>query len=115
VASDGQMVLDLLNQITDVLPDVVVLDLNMPKMTGFNCLKAIKLDSRMKHIPVVIFTTANSEKMIEKSYKSGATFFATKPYNLGKLHQIIGRILDFDWKDIKEQPDRTKFVKFLQV
>jgi CheY-like chemotaxis protein len=75
-------------------PDMIFLDLNMPIMNGFECLKALKKEQFYRHIPVIIFTTANDTATIEKSRQLGATAFFHKPIDfdllLAKLRQIVG-------------------------
>ena len=77
-------------------PDMIFLDLNMPIMNGFECLKALKKEQFYQDIPVIIFTTANDSATIEKSKKLGATAFFHKPIDfdllLTKLRQIVGSI-----------------------
>jgi len=77
-------------------PDMIFLDLNMPIMNGFECLKALKKEEYFQHIPVIIFTTANDSATIEKSRKLGAAAFFHKPIDfdllLAKLRQIVGGI-----------------------
>jgi CheY-like chemotaxis protein len=75
-------------------PYMIFLDLNMPIMNGFECLKALKKEQFYQDIPVIIFTTANDTATIEKSRKLGATAFFHKPIDfdllLAKLRQIVG-------------------------
>lgn len=76
-------------QNTDHLPDILFLDLNMPNMDGFECLHLIKTDDNFKEIPVVIFTTSDYFKDVEKTYKSGGDFYIQKPNSYKDLFQIF--------------------------
>lgn len=70
-------------------PAIVLLDLNLPGTDGREVLRQIKADESLKSIPVIIFTTSDSEKDIEESYTSGANTYITKPVNLDELYNVI--------------------------
>lgn len=70
-------------------PGIVLLDLNLPETDGREVLRQIKENIELKSIPVVIFTTSDSEKDIEESYRSGANTYITKPVNLDELYNVI--------------------------
>ena len=71
--------------------DMIFMDLNMPKMDGFECLKVLKQDPKHKHIPVVIVSTTDSYEDIEKTKQLGATSFFTKPSSYdGLFHKLKG-------------------------
>ncbi|MEX2235392.1 MAG: response regulator [Cyclobacteriaceae bacterium] len=72
--SDGQEAIETLHQIIE-LPDFVFLDINMPVMDGRNCLVELKKDSRLKVIPVIIYSTAIDQDEINRFYKLGASSF----------------------------------------
>ncbi len=83
---------------TQNLPDLIFLDLNMPQMGGFDFLKILKEEEKLKNIAVVIYTTSNNHFDIEKSRESGANMFFSKPSNLiflsEKLKQIFSKKLN---------------------
>lgn len=70
-------------------PGLVLLDLNMPGTDGREVLRKIKSEQDLKSIPVVIFTTSDSDKDIAESYESGANTYITKPVDLGELNGVI--------------------------
>lgn len=84
-------------------PDLILLDLNMPVMGGKEFLHIFKQDSKIKHIPVIVFTTSNSEEEIVKSYNLGANCYLTKPVNLEQLFKVILAIEDF-WLTVVKLP-----------
>lgn len=70
-------------------PDVIFLDLNMPRMGGKECLVALKGDVQLQNIPVIMYTTSSQSKDIEETMQKGAVCFITKPTNLKELKSIL--------------------------
>ncbi|WP_145714619.1 response regulator [Chitinophaga japonensis] len=90
-AANGQEALDTLKS-TAALPDVIFLDLNMPRMDGRQCLSALKQDHRLKHIPVIIYTTSSHPLDIAQTLQNGAACFITKPTDTRALINILAAI-----------------------
>ena len=88
-AEDGRDALEKLAETTNHLPDLIFLDLNMPRMDGKECLKKIKKDDQLNHIPVIIYTTSSQINDIEETMEAGAVCFITKPNNLKELERIL--------------------------
>ncbi len=89
---------------TDVpRPDLILLDLNMPKKDGREVLAEIKQDPKLKHIPVIILTTSQAEQDILKSYDLHANCYISKPVNLNQFDAVIKSIKDF-WLTIVKLP-----------
>ncbi len=84
-------------------PDVVLLDINMPKMDGKQVLKAIHLSPELKSLPVIMLTTSNQELDIKESYQLGANAYITKPTDLAGLIKTVQALEDF-WFDLAELP-----------
>ncbi len=105
VASDGVEALEKLNLAyktdPEQLPDIILLDLNMPRMNGHELLEKLKEDSRFKKIPVVILTTSNSEKDITKSYEEGVSCYITKPVGLAEFQEVVKAINSFWFTVVK--------------
>ena len=76
-------------------PDLIVLDLNLPKKDGREVLEEIKSDSQLKRIPVVILTTSSNEDDIHQSYDLNANCYITKSRNLSQLFAIVKQIEEF--------------------
>ncbi|MEP6464846.1 MAG: response regulator [Parafilimonas sp.] len=91
-ASDGQEALNVLRQHQNNSPDIIFLDLNMPRMDGKQCLTEIKKDPALQRIPVIMYTTSCQSKDIEETMLKGAICFITKPSNLKELKSILSSI-----------------------
>lgn len=93
---DGQNLIDLLKverkAMSEELPQLILLDLNMPGKHGFEALKEIKEDRRLCKIPVVIFSTSSSPKDIQKAYELGANCYVTKPHTVKDWSKTIGHL-----------------------
>ncbi|MBN2536602.1 MAG: response regulator [Spirochaetales bacterium] len=87
-------------------PDIVLLDLNLPKKTGIEVLTEIKNDDDLKHIPVVILTTSKDEEDILKTYTQHANAYVTKPVDFDKFLHVVKSIEDF-WLNIVKLPHKT--------
>lgn len=84
-------------------PDLVLLDLNLPRMGGVEVLRHIKADEGLKRIPVVILTTSNAEKDIVSSYDLHANCYITKPVDFERFMQVVQQIQSF-WFSIVQLP-----------
>ena len=87
------------------LPDLVLLDLNLPKKNGFEVLEEIKADPKLKTIPVVILTSSNSEKDILRSYQLCANSYIIKPSDYLVFFQAIKNIEIF-WLNLAKLPPK---------
>ena len=76
-------------------PDLILLDLNLPKRDGREVLKEVKADEMLKRIPIVILTTSNAEQDIIKSYNLHVNCYINKPVDYDKFFDIIQKIQDF--------------------
>ena len=86
-----------------VRPDLILLDLNLPKISGSEVLSLIKKDPRLKRIPVVVLTGSRSEEDIARSYELHANCYVTKPLDLEKFIHIVKNIQEF-WLSTAELP-----------
>jgi CheY-like chemotaxis protein len=86
-------------------PDLILLDLNLPRKDGRTTLSEIKQDSQLKDIPVVVLTTSEAEADILRSYQLHANCYITKPVDLPKFANIIRSIEDF-WLTVVKLPRR---------
>jgi CheY-like chemotaxis protein len=84
-------------------PDLILLDLNLPKKNGREVLKEIKEDPKLKSIPVVVLTTSKAEEDIIKSYNLHANCYITKPVDLEQFITVVKSIEDF-WLTVVKLP-----------
>lgn len=96
VASDAEQAFSYLRRTSDSVPtDLILLDLNLPKMDGRDVLAEIKRDERLKVIPVLVFTTSNSNNDVRACYHLGAACYFVKPVEFTELVDLVGKIFDF--------------------
>ncbi|MET7981878.1 MULTISPECIES: response regulator [unclassified Streptomyces] len=99
VVRDGEEALDFLYRRGDHVdapqPDLILLDLNLPKYDGRQVLEKIKSDPALSHIPVVVLTTSAAEEDILRSYKLHANAYVTKPVDLDQFIAAVRQIDDF--------------------
>jgi CheY-like chemotaxis protein len=107
LAEDGEKALAFLRQegayANSVRPDLILLDLNLPKKDGREVLTEIKADPSLRRIPVVILTTSRAEQDIVKTYDLHANCYITKPLNLEQFITVVKSIQDF-WLTIVKLP-----------
>lgn len=105
VARDGQEALEKLEVSFQKgqLPDLILLDINLPKLNGHEVLEQLKQNEHFKHVPVIILSTSSSEMDILKSYKNHANCFITKPVEIDEFVKAIESIEDF-WFSIVKLP-----------
>jgi len=86
-------------------PDIILLDLNLPRKDGREVLEEIKQDDELKRIPVVVLTTSNDESDVLASYNLHANCFITKPVDLNRFIQIVKSIEGFWFQIVKLPPE----------
>ena len=97
--NDGERLMDYLSKNSEQLPDVLFLDLNMPRKSGFECLTEIVENIQLKEIPVVMFSTSYTldpnyeQSMIDVLFKMGAQDYIRKPGDFAKLKELIQQSL----------------------
>lgn len=79
------------------LPDFIFLDMNMPKVNGKQCLKEIKLNKELRHIPVIIYSTSAEKKEIQETTQLGAALFMQKPNRFMELRNALNQIILHNW------------------
>ncbi len=99
VVEDGEKAIAFLNRSEPYsnapLPDLILLDLNLPRKNGLEVLRMIKTNETLKHIPVVVFTTSQAEEDIMSAYNLYANCYITKPIDLEQFTKSVKSIEDF--------------------
>ncbi len=90
-----------------VRPDLIMLDLNLPRKDGREVLAEVKNDADLKKIPIVIMTTSRSQDDIERTYSLHANAYVTKPVGVRQFFEVVQKIEDF-WFSIVKLPARKK-------
>ncbi len=106
VIKDGEDVINYLfknKSVNKKRPDIIMLDINIPKKDGFEVLKEIKESDEFKDIPVIIISSSDSEESIIKAYKMGANCYIVKPMQLDEFIKVIRCIEEF-WLNIVRLP-----------
>lgn len=93
-ANNGEVALQILEK-KDNLPDIILLDLNMPKINGIEFLKILKNDDVLKYIPTIILTTSNNQKDLLECYKIGVAGYVIKPLKYEDYVIKIERLLAY--------------------
>ena len=92
-AKDG---VDAVTQLNDVIPDVMLLDIEMPRMDGFELANLIRHDSRLRHIPIIMITSRTGEKHRQRAEEIGVNDYLGKPYNEENLLATIEKMLEIN-------------------
>ena len=114
IVSDGQEALDYLKREgaytspgSAPKPDLVLLDLNMPGLNGFEVLTEIRKDPSVRLLPVIVLTTSDQESDIVQSYERGANSYLTKPVSFDEFVRVIREIDEF-WFDLAVLPPTSR-------
>jgi CheY-like chemotaxis protein len=110
IAEDGNQALSYLHD-TDIssvsqrgkIPMILLLDLNLPRINGFEVLQRIRSNDKTKFIPVIVFTSSKEDQDITKAYVLGANSYVRKPIDSGKFTSVLQQIITY-WGDVNELP-----------
>ncbi|WNH12459.1 response regulator [Thalassobellus suaedae] len=109
IARDGEAAIKFLNKEApyqnEEEPDLILLDINLPKVNGQEVLKHIKSSEHLKHIPVIVLTTSSSYEDVTSSYRSYANCYIVKPVEIDDFIKAIGQIENF-WISIVKLPSK---------
>ena len=107
---DGEKLMTYLSENLLRLPDVIFLDLNMPRKNGFECLLEIKLNPKLNQLPVIIFSTSYEQEVVNLLYKNGAKYFIRKPSEYLQFKKIVQQTITLISLGNKQVPNRDSFV-----
>jgi CheY-like chemotaxis protein len=107
VAHDGAEALELLFSTDGLLPQVILLDLNLPRIGGLDVLRRIREDERTKHLPVVMLTSSKEEEDVARSYALGANAYVRKPVEFVEFNEAV-KTLGLFWLLLNQLPPTRK-------
>lgn len=105
VTNDGVEAIDFLHKNLNNLPDLILLDLNMPRKNGHEVLDEIKSDKNLKHIPIIILTSSKAIEDIDSSYHKGASCYISKPVGIEEFKKVVEAINEF-WFSVVKYPEK---------
>lgn len=110
VVRDGMAAMDFLRKQGDYFnvsePDLLLLDLNLPRKNGLEVLQFVKTNTKLMHIPVIVLSTSSSDRDVNKCYQNYANCYITKPMDIENFFSIISRIENF-WLSVVNLPMKT--------
>ena len=112
--NNGVQLMNYLNDSSHPLPDIIFLDLNMPRKSGLECLQEIRNDERLRQLSVAIYSTSSSEKDIEDTFIQGANVYIKKPSDFGKLKKILSDVVNMNWQYITNGLNKDSFILNLE-
>lgn len=108
--SDGEQLMEHLNNNENPLPDIIFLDLNMPRKSGMECLKEIRANDRLKRISVAIYSTSSNEQDIEDTFVAGANVYIRKPNDFNMLKKVLSDVVHINWQYIVDGLNKDSFI-----
>ncbi|MET0285069.1 MAG: response regulator [Polyangiales bacterium] len=102
-AQDGQVALDFLFGPRRLRPDLILLDLRLPRVDGFEVLRQVKAADALRHVPVVVLTTSNAESDVRAAYERGASSYLVKPVDFQQFVAMM-RAFGAFWFDHNRWP-----------
>lgn len=96
--NDGVELMNYLNSDDAILPQVLFLDLNMPKKNGLECLAEIKSNNKFEDIAIAIYSTSSSEEHIEETFVKGANIYIKKPSDFETLKKVLSDVVAINWQ-----------------
>lgn len=91
--NNGTQLMDYLTENDAALPQLIFLDLNMPRKNGLECLKEIRSNKKFKEISIAIYSTSSSENDIEETFRNGANVYIKKPSDFNILKQLLAKVI----------------------
>ena len=110
MVNDGRQLMDFLTTENNPLPHIIFLDLNMPNMSGIECLKEIRSNEKYNDISIAIYSTSTSKKDIDDTFRHGANIYITKPAAYNELKKVLEKSLSAVRINRNSDFDRSNFV-----
>lgn len=96
--NDGAELMSYLNSEDAILPEILFLDLNMPKKNGLECLAEIKENPKFSNIAVAIYSTSCADDHIEETFVKGANIYINKPNDFNTLKKVLSEVVTINWQ-----------------
>ena len=100
---------DLASTIRTHNPELVFLDINMPGMSGIECLKSIRADKKFESLPIMIYSTSNNRMNIQQAFDNKANYYIVKPYSIKGIIKALEKVIRIDWQ-LPQSPSLNNFV-----
>ncbi|HTA61179.1 MAG TPA: response regulator [Bacteroidia bacterium] len=107
---NGDELMQLLTNQANTLPNVLFMDLNMPRKNGFECLSEIKLNDKLKNLPIIIYSTSFHKVIADKLHKNGANYYISKPTEISELKTAVQKMITLIIEENISQPTIEDFV-----
>tara|TARA_R110002124_G_scaffold37315_1_gene119274 strand:+ start:260 stop:706 length:447 start_codon:yes stop_codon:yes gene_type:complete len=96
--NDGVYLMDYFNSEDAILPQVLFLDLNMPRKSGLECLKELRADEKFNDVAIAIYSTSSSEEDVENTFVLGANIYIKKPSDFKSLKKVLSDVVTLNWQ-----------------
>ncbi len=106
VVTDGQQALDFLRSRLDLLPDLILLDLNLPKLDGRAVLREAKSDPLLRATPIIVLTSSEARADVRAAYDLGANCYISKPVDLAEFERVVDALEQF-WFNAAKLPGQS--------
>ena len=110
VVNDGMSLMQMLDKTVPPPPEMIFLDINMPKKNGVECLQEIRSSPKLASIPIIIFSTSSNKDIVDTTYRHGANYYICKPQSYLHLKKTIEYVLSFDFERLNQRPVRESYV-----
>ncbi len=110
IVNDGVQLMEYLNMAENELPQIVFLDLNMPRKGGIECLREIRNDINLKDLSIAIYSTSASEEDIEDTFIKGANVYIKKPNDFNTLVKVLEEVITINWQYHTSDLNKENFV-----
>ena len=107
---NGEELIQYLTNETNEIPDILFLDLNMPRKNGFECLAEIKLNERLKNLPIIIYSTSFHKVIADRLHKNGANYYISKPSEISELKKAVQKMITLVREENTLQPAIEDFI-----
>ncbi len=108
--NDGAELMEYLNDENAILPEILFLDLNMPRKNGLECLSEIKSSNRFSDMAVAIYSTSSSEEHIEETFIKGANIYIKKPNDFQILKKVLLDVVTMNWQFHTSGMNKDNFI-----